>query len=228
LGGSGDLITPIFANASGCLELLPNQQYGSGWLVVNYEALGTKRKIFSLPDAGGSPYAQIYANGDQWWRLMHPGLVDPGTHNLTASWGKYLDRLGVAETFHEDLGDYYHPLTYAHYGASSSKKAWKNINWTLVSLTDVNGITAKAPSPDVAKNGMTLTRDNLQSFAEIQNKASAGLVMYADASGIGRTTNYSGDAYRARIRDPDDEGDGTVPAHSGAAPLVWTAVPFET
>ena len=218
IGGSGDLITPIFANASGCLELLPNQQYGPGWMVVNYQEFGTPRKLFSLPDPGGSPYAQIYANGDQWWRLMHPGLVDPGTKDLSASWGNYIARLRVAEAFHTELADHYHPTTYAYYGASSNKKAWKKINWNLVSLSDMStGVSAKAPSADVAKNGMTLTRDDLQSFAEIQNKTSAGLIMYAGADGVGRTANYSGDAYRARIGVPDDEGDGTVPAHSGSA-----------
>ncbi|MBN0189373.1 alpha/beta hydrolase, partial [Pseudomonas aeruginosa] len=81
LGGTGKKIMPVFANAAGPLELLPNHRYGAGWLRITCEG----RVVAQLPEARvgqADPYMQIYMEPRAWWRLVDPLWIDPAVNKI--------------------------------------------------------------------------------------------------------------------------------------------------
>ena len=43
--------------------------------------------------------------------------------------GIYADNLEIARTFHGDLKNQYHPVTYAFYGADKKQATWNEVQW---------------------------------------------------------------------------------------------------
>lgn len=221
LGSTAQEVMAVFANGAGPLELLPNQLYGSNWLRVEYGSGSSKETIFGLPKS--DPYEEIYQVPNKWWRLIHPGvLVDknlPSQDDVNMAWDDFSRKLGKAKKFHYDLGDYYHPITYAFCGADKGRKGTYQVTWKLEPLMEFGTkIQARKPSAEVARDVAQLTADYMKGQCYIRDPSSAGPVMYADQFGRGVTTNYSGDSYRAIMCIQDDPGDATVPGHSGLAP----------
>lgn len=231
LGATGAEVMAVFANGAGPLELLPNQLYGPDWLKAVWRKNGDT-PLFSLPKT--DPYSEIYARGDTWWRLIHPAIaqgviqtddlpadVQNDSASAAIAWGKYRKRLNQAQKFHAELGDYYHPQSYVHYGADPKKKTWKNVTWVLEDSGTANFSGAVKPLPPVGSQASTyeLLRDSLQNNLFLINKATAGDVL-VNINGTGVIKKHNGDIFRAYIDNGDDPGDGTVPGHSGNAPLV--------
>lgn len=220
LGATGFEVSSVFAGGAGPLELLPNQLYGSGWLKIQYGKGRSAETLFSLPER--DPYEEIYKDISHWWRLIHPGcLVNrEDRQNVSAvaiEWQKYIKQLNLAQTFHQELGAYYHPKTYAHCGADTGQPAWHQVSWHLEPLRELStGAFALKPSPIAAREAR-LSQDRMRGFCDIYDPTTAGDVM-VNRNGRGVIAQSSGSFYRAWLSNKDDSGDATVPAHSGIAP----------
>ncbi|MFC3551855.1 hypothetical protein ACFOLC_12660 [Lysobacter cavernae] len=149
LGRNAAQITAIFANAPGPLELLPNHQYGNGWL----QAKGVDGEaVLALPES--DPYAEIYYEKDRWWRLVDEQLVDPAGSTQNAKIPispreSYLSNLLIANDFHVTLRTGYHAETYSHYGADPGLRSYQNVVWKSDDAikADAAGLLAALPRP---------------------------------------------------------------------------------
>lgn len=229
LGPDARHVMSVFSNASGPLELLPNHLYGPGWLKVVHHEHGKDRLLFSLPKA--DPYDEIYAEGNRWWRLIHPAIahsplskdeIPEGMsipkETMLEAWDSFRQKLRIAKKFHYDLGGYYHPQTYAHYGADEKRKTWNTITWRLESKKD-GTIKAQPPIATQAADYALVSDFVKLGVCFLRNTATAG-DMLVNENGVGVIRPYAGDAYRAAMMPVDDPGDGTVPSHSGKAPAA--------
>ena len=83
----------------------------------------------SLP-ANGDPYEEIYKLKDCWFGLLKEKWLNPA--GLPgAGFAMTCAYLDVARDFHDTLGDYYHPQSYAHYGADPSQPSWQSVTWNF-------------------------------------------------------------------------------------------------
>jgi hypothetical protein len=142
LGSDATQVTPVLGNIPGGLELLPNKSHrtnagASAWLSVTNGG----QSIESLPQS--DPYEEIYRHKavvnppkggqpstNEYWGLVDPNLLDPGTNPAGAgnaydqmdaqsssdAWSDYLNVLGMAESFHDDIGKKTHPHTFCVHG----------------------------------------------------------------------------------------------------------------
>ncbi|VGO08458.1 hypothetical protein AMB3_0819 [plant metagenome] len=223
LGRDGNEVSAIFANAPGPLELLPNRQYGPNWLVIESGEGQTKTALFSVP--AQDPYAEIYGRHDVWWRLMNPRAInpsDPTQAGLMSGWEDYLAQLSKARAFHDELGAYYHPSTYAHCGSDSHQKAWRRVTWSLQPLREINtGVLSSSPQAQGIREAR-LMMDGMKGHCEILDVSTAGDVM-VNRNGQGVIRRSVGSSYRAWMGGPDGPGDATVPEHSGVAPRSYAS-----
>ncbi len=212
LGMHGQDVTPILGQSPGGLQLLPNQNYPDGWLAV--EAGGARYPI------SGNPYDTIYRERTKWWRLVNPDWLDPRgradrqydasgqiTSATDGAWRKYLSCLSVSERFHAVLGDHYHSVTYAFYGADPQHNAWGKIQWDIGTLRfamrgPLSILNSDSELKALALDGQP-TADGGYGTVEVR----------AD-----HTSWMGGIRDRFSIRDPESNGDGTVPHESGVAP----------
>lgn len=216
LGGTGQKIMPVFANAAGPLELLPNQRYGTGWLRVTCNG----RELFQLP-AGPDPYTQIYLKKKAWWRLMDAAWINPignlSPATLASAWSNYEKMLGQAKSFHSALGNYYHPNSFVHYGADSNHQAFNRVTWKLspgVIPSHKPGLPA-TPAPTPSREhaiALRLRSENHEGRVWMINDLSEQQMI--NQYGVGIIHNTLGDGYSADIQEQDQAGDGTVPAHA--------------
>lgn len=187
LGWSGKEVTSVLANAQGGLQLLPTKRYPKGWLRVIADG---RDAMNPLPES--NPYKEIYAEKDRWWRLMNPEWIEPkkGTpqspEKLDQIWEQYIKRLELVEAFHDNLGDYYHDVTHAHYGADDDHRAWTNFTWKM----DRWGQNEEPAFTSFTKSGD-------DALGTINTQSDSGITAY-------------------KMSRPDLPGDGTVPECSGA------------
>lgn len=132
LGSNAAQVTAVFANSPGAMELLPNQYYNDQgdpakrkWLKVRQG--WQLEPVLQWPET--NPYDDIYREKDAWWRLTDPKLIDPSRKSKN-SWRTYNDNITKVKDFHQNLGAYYHPQTYVHYGADADKHpAYGDLIW---------------------------------------------------------------------------------------------------
>jgi pimeloyl-ACP methyl ester carboxylesterase len=206
LGNQPRKTMAVMASSPGALELLPNHLYPQPWLhicmVSRVNNKDVAREVLHLPV--GNPY-DLYRDTQSWYRLIDPKLADPA--------GKYAggerevervvqETVNRAEHFHRDvLGTYYHPQTYAFYGADPAYKSFGNVRWA-----------ARDPG-----NGTVFTEANLRKAARVDYAGNGGRHVRVE----GKTPLYF-------VPAPQDVGgDGTVPAQSGAGPRGFVAQLFE-
>lgn len=87
---------------------------------------------------------------------------------------------------------YYHPNTYAHYGADPKQAAWQTVTW------EVDG---KAQVPDVA--ALAIKHDNEQGIMSMHAEGVKNMMRGVPTQIV-----------MAKLLPPLDPGDQTVPAHS--------------
>lgn len=225
LGGTGKKIMPVFANAAGPLELLPNHRYGAGWLRITCEG----RVVAQLPEARvgqADPYMQIYMEPRAWWRLVDPLWIDPAVNKikgpaalqaLQKAWGRYGMRLGEAKHFHTELDSSYHPNTYSHYGADEGEMAFHRVTWNLqpqmIAAYRKDLPPTRGPVPStVHAIGLRMWRDDHEGTAYLVNDADGQDMVMQHGVGVMRSTK--GNSYVGKIQGQDQVGDATVPAHS--------------
>ena len=195
----------VMGTSPGALQLLPNHLYPKPWLhVYMVNRVNNKdsgRDVVHLP--AGDPY-DMYRDMDSWYRLVDPALADPA--------GKYKGEFSVkdtirkainsAERFHrETLGTYYHPQTYAFYGADPAQMSFGAVRWV-----------ARDPG-----KGAVFTDAN------IRNATRSG---YGPSGGRRVRVEGSTDLHFVPARQ-DIAGDGTVPQQSGAGPRESARQVFE-
>lgn len=125
LGRNGPNVTAVLANAQGGLELLPTQKYGNGWLTATH----MNHSILNLPQFG-DPYEEIYKLRNRWYQLVVEDWINPAT-DRRITFDRTLQLLDGAKRFHDRLSQYYHPHSYAHYGADPERRAWQNVTWSI-------------------------------------------------------------------------------------------------
>jgi hypothetical protein len=231
-GATAEETTPVMAVAPGVMELLPNQSYPPGWLVVRVKSSVnsevTYRDVLALPK--GNPY-DFYRDITSWYRMIDPALADPGgkytenRSNLMAKIGRAIDK---AERLHTQIlsdpgpagakqapkphGDggnpkpvnaYYHPMTYAFYEADDAHRAFGQVRWVAEEPLGV---------------GAVLTPNNVRD----------GRLVHRDEDGA-REIEVEG-KYRLRFRPwlQDAPGDDTVPLQSASGPAGHVGQMFRT
>lgn len=145
LGRTTKETTAVMATSPGVLELLPNHLYPRPWLHLRTVSMVAGKKTWhdwvNLPK--DSPYA-MYRDLASWHRMIDPSLADPAVDypkkgDVERAIGKSID---AAENFHvTELDTYYHPNTYAFYGADPARRTFSRISW-IADDTMANGCVA--------------------------------------------------------------------------------------
>jgi pimeloyl-ACP methyl ester carboxylesterase len=195
--------TPVLSVSPGALELLPNKLYPRPWLhvsVLQGQTTGARRETatdcLQLPnESQPNPY-DLYRDMHSWYRLINPNLSNPANLYQGAGGGvarKIRDAIQAAETFHDWLADYYHPTTFAYYGADKTHPAYGRIRWVAheashgpgIPLTASNIRNAKyqAHTPDGARK-VELEGKRVLTFS-IDKQESAGDDTVSQQSGAG-------------------------------------------
>lgn len=192
--------TPTMATACGALELLPNHLYPSPWLFAS-----VRKKDGTIKDVAPLFYGNVYdmyRDFSVWYRVINPELADPA--------GKYdKDKDGVkaaiiraidqAENFHTKILDtYYHPNTYAYFGADKEQLSYGVMRW----VTDNQDLLTPQTSQLVCVG---------QAISDESFVGGRTMVMPQNFPGAGTT-------YWFMPGDQDAPGDGTVPKQSGDGP----------
>lgn len=197
-------ITCVMANSPGALELLPTKNYPPGWLTVSQADLHGRPPILlcdALPRK--DPYSEIYSKRaqDVWWGMIDETLIDPAGLVKTRGGNQtpfqvYRETLEDVRLFHDKLGLYCHPNTYAHYGSDHNEHSFGRVHWQT---TDYVHDELKA----------TLTQSPA-TFWSLTGQASVG-------AGSRAVKFHLLDKLDPERDDDNDAGDGTVPLPSGAA-----------
>jgi pimeloyl-ACP methyl ester carboxylesterase len=196
LGNRPELTMPVMATAPGPLQLLPNHLYPKPWLHITLlNRVNNKdvaRDVVHLPV--DNPY-DLYRDMNSWYRLIDLRLVNPAKESKSAAQIKdeVWKALTSAEKFHREvLGDYYHPNTFAFYGADRAHMSFGAVRWV-----------ARDPG-----TGAVFTEGNLR-----------GATLSAYRETVGRRVKVEGKT-ELNFEPARQEigGDGTVPPQSGAGP----------
>lgn len=190
--------TPTMAFAPGALELLPTHLYPRPWLFIARENEGNRwEDLMSLPEE--DPYA-FYRDFTAWYRAIDPALADPAGLHRGSVVPDIARALREAERFHKTvLGEYYHPNTYAFYGADPAKRSYGTFRW-------------------VGDPGRLALLSQLQQAEYASSTFQGGRnVVLPD----GRTLFF-------RPAHQDARGDGTVPEQSGDGAAKSVKAAFRT
>ena len=158
------------------------------------------RDLRALP--AGNPY-DFYRDLTSWYRMIDPRLADPARRYAKLSGGvekKIVAAIDAAERFHTELlvdegkdKPFYHPHTYAFYGADTALRSFGQIRWV-----------AREP----ASTSTALTPANVRSGQHVQS----------DSEGGREVEIAKGLRLRFAIWPQDAQGDETVPVQSGSGP----------
>jgi len=186
----------VMAVSPGALQLLPNHLYPQPWLhvclVSRMNNKDVPRDVVHLPV--GNPY-DMYRDVQSWYRLVDPKLSDPAGRykGERAFMEAFRQAVNSAERFHREvLGTYYHPNTYAFYGADPAHMSFGAVRWV-----------ARDPG-----NGAVFTESN------VRDAARAG---YGTMGGRHVRVEDRTELHFVPARQ-DVAGDGTVPHQSGVGP----------
>lgn len=197
MGDTAACTVPVIGNSAGALELLPNHLYPSPWLFASIRPRRGETQTFALPT--DDPY-QFYADLKPWYRMIDPSLLDPnGSYEKPVD--EFVKSLRKAEIFHRDvLGNYYHPNTYAFFGADEKELAYGRFTWT-------------ASSESVGTNETALRNG---SFKGVSSNGERQVQLQAN-----QDLQFSPSVQ-------DSIGDGTVPFQSGEGPKGKVVRTFRT
>jgi pimeloyl-ACP methyl ester carboxylesterase len=197
LGDQPESTMPVMATSPGVLELLPNHLYPQPWLhiclVSRVNNTDVPRDVVHLPV--GNPY-EFYRDMKSWYRLIDPALADPARNYRDEDHGvvdAIRTAVAKAEHFHRNVLDaYYHPNTYAFYGADPAHLSFGAVRWV---------------SRD-SGSGAVFTDANLRAASQAGYGPGGSRRVRVE----GRTNLQFVPAWQ------DVAGDGTVPHQSGAGP----------
>lgn len=202
LGWDAADVTCVLAHSPGALELLPTKDYEPGWLKImngdNVLESLPKGEVINGIGTKPDPYSEVYATRaqDVWWGMIDETLIDPaGMVEDKSPFDAYMAALTKAKEFHDTLGLYFHPNTYAHFGAEPEKKnSFHTVRWEgecrfLRGRPKLNG---------------EHTEDLMQAKAQSWTKRGQC------------TLEFKGEQMDFKLAGKDGGGDATVPEPSGA------------
>lgn len=208
--------TPVMAISPGVLQLLPTHEYPGPWLFARVFRGNDRSKPFqevlSLPQ--GNPY-DMYRDTTSWYRLVDPTLVDPAdiySGSAASASDRVKRAVAEAERFHTKVlsstdakpqRQFYHPNTYAYFGADANHRSFGRISW----VAHDNG-TGRIP----------ITANNLRHAVVVDTSVDGA-----------RTVEVEGkQRLRFELQAQDAPGDDTVPSASGAGPEGRVKQVFKT
>jgi hypothetical protein len=157
---------------------------------------GTANDCLQLPnESQPNPY-DLYRDMTSWYRLINPDLADPAGLYVNKTDGhirKIKLAISAAEAFHRWLADYYHPATYAYYGADKAHPAFGQIRWVAhqqfssatIPVTPANIRNARylAHAPDGARQVALEGKLVLTFSVEAQEAAGDDTVSFQSGAG---------------------------------------------
>lgn len=140
VGRTPEETTPVMAIAPGPLELLPNHLFPEPWLFARVRGLNGKAEdVVLVPPA--QPY-DFYRDTACWYRMIDPSIADPADKLKGLAVQQITRAINQAEKFHRNiLGEYYHPTTYAFYGADEGYLSYGTCRWIV--QTNVDRLSAE-------------------------------------------------------------------------------------
>lgn len=219
IGNNGREITAVFAQAPGALELLPTEDYPSGWLQLREGQ--DKAPILALPKAN-DPYTDIYLRRDRWWGLVREAWLAP-EDGQPITWGNYEKNIETARLFHAATRRQYHPATYVFYGADEDQRSFANIVWRMRPGIAPNG-SPRPSAANVAELGMGDTRDEGRNPVYVGGATEWSLPFALAGSAMHVPHLVETSHWELHADKQDAIGDGTVPPRSGNAPLASYAM----
>lgn len=209
-GTSPKETTGVMATAPGVLELLPNHLYPKPWLLVKtltrLENEDKEHQELGLPL--GNPY-DMYRDMDSWYRLIDPNLIDPAKkfkdypggaraavlQAITSAEHLHRDILGLASqgTDEKKSRPYFHPNTYAFYGADDERLAYGTIQWAarkpvgqgmVITPAGIRDGVSSGPEDDGGRIVVLEGRVKLKFKVWAQNAAGDDTVPYQSAAGV--------------------------------------------
>ena len=197
--------TPVMAVAPGVLQLLPTHLYSKPWLVIKtvrtVNRRDEERDLLALPDK--NPY-DFYRDMQSWYRMIDPALADTASRYAFNEEGvakTIIKAIDEAEHFHTkvlttgggapDPKPYYHPNSYAFYGADNSLRAYGRISWV---------------ARERANSEVALTTSNVRT----------GKLIDSRENGAREVEIENGLRLRFSMGPQNETGDETVPVQSSA------------
>ncbi|MCA8089456.1 hypothetical protein LGM65_00925 [Burkholderia anthina] len=209
LGETAAEITAIFSQSPGPLQLLPDSNYGNGWLKIRDGS-----RVVSLPERD-DPYEEIYTQRGKWWGLIDDKLINPLDKkkvNLDGDWSAYSDLMDKQiRTFHDAISGRYHADTYVFYGSDEKHKTWGDVVWRHTPAK--RNLLSHSPPP-------------ISEPLKLEGK-------WDSRTGIQRVIDPSKRPFPLSeefvLQPAQENGDGTVPIRSGRAPARYAkaCVAFE-
>ncbi|MGS1003325.1 lipase/acyltransferase domain-containing protein [Burkholderia glumae] len=209
LGATAAEITAVFAQSPGPLELLPDANYGNGWLKIR-----DGDQFVSFPEKG-DPYGEIYTKRGKWWGLIDDQLVDPldmKKENVDKDWENFQSLIdNKVKPLHASINHRYHAHTYVFYGDDKNHKTWGDVVWRR-SLPKLNLFSTSTPP--------------ISKPLELAGKWDSRT---GDQRVIDRAKQPFPPIEEFVLQPAEENGDGTVPIRSGRAPMPYTkaCVAFE-
>ncbi|SCZ37798.1 MULTISPECIES: lipase family alpha/beta hydrolase [Burkholderia] len=195
LGNMSSKVMPVFAQSPGPLQLLPSPEYGQGWLQIR-----DGEQFFALPHHG-DPYGEIYTKRGVWWSLVDEALMDPDKSiDREHNWVSYTKLITEqVARFHQAISGKYHPHTYAFWGDDKEHKTWGDVVWKRTQSSslwnsDAYDVRNKSANTDTLMGTIDVVAGNLGPI------------------NVHKTFE---------LQAAGENGDGTVPIRSGAAPAHY-------
>jgi len=208
IGGDGQEVTAVFAQAPGALQLLPSENYKPGWLQIKDEH---GKVLESLPKS--DPYTEIYLRKDRWWGLVEEKWLSP-KDGMPIKWRQFADNIEMARDFHRSIAGAYHKNTFVFYGAGKGKQAsFETIQWHIR-----KGVQPDTGSRPTAAEVLQKNHADVREWGANPMYVGGKTIYASSMSGMGGTTSYDTSFWEIYCAKQDGGGDGTVPVTSGAAP----------
>lgn len=219
IGTRGQDVTAVFAQSPGALELLPTDQYAPGWMRLLRSGSDAKEPIARpLPEPGRSAYDSVYLERQRWWGLVNEAWLSPD-QGEPIQWHQYASAIHTARTFHNLLGNHYHPNTYVFYGSDANFASFESIRWTI--RPGLRAPTARSPSLPIDAVVESRTEDARHSGRSpiyLGGDSHAGYVPDYPLGYTARPQKLEYSDWELHCDMQDGIGDGTVPTSSGQAP----------
>lgn len=206
IGSTGQEVTAVFAQAPGALELLPSQDYRSGWLKIMQD----NAPVDTWPKT--NPYDDIYLCRDKWWGLVKEEWLSP-KDGVPLKWEKFERNITKSQAFHRKISGKYHPNTYVYYGADSKQKSFEAVTWRM--RRGLKPDDRLAPSAAQVKD---FSAQQVRMDGVSPEYVGGGTEFFVSPVGMYAST-YETSYWELHCEMQDGIGDGTVPQSSGAAPL---------
>jgi pimeloyl-ACP methyl ester carboxylesterase len=202
--------TPVLSVAPGALELLPNHLHPRPWLHVriarNSGPTGPRETHFDylhLPDESQPNPYDLYRDMHSWYRLINPELANPAELYKKHKGGvvqKIYVAIDIAEKFHSWLSDYYHPTTFAYYGADKNHLAFGKMRWIAHEPSATTGVPITVANVKAAKY-LAHDTDGTRTI-EVEGKFVLSFSLeQQDSAGDDTVSNESGSGPGSRIKN---------------------------